>query len=260
MAIPSKAVKSTAKAALKGNWLAASSASIIFLLSIIIVSFACTLLSSVIPEFIAVIIFFILTLALICPLFLGLIKFFKNLIFDTYTSIAEIFIYLSSFSAYKKVFRFIIELLARLVFYSVICFLPPGILKLITSDFFFDLINMDTPLWAESLDTLLSFLVSMATFAVFFIMLRYYLAPFLLVADDDMAVGETIHMSTVISRRSTSELWPLVFSFFGYIVLTLFMIPIIFTLPYFLCAFTVHSRYAVTNFNLSISQPSTNRL
>ena len=251
MAIPSKAVKSTAKAALKGNWLVASLASLTFVSATTLIYFAIILLASVIPSFIAYIFLCILIVFLISPLFLGLIRFFKNLIFGTTVNISEIYIYLSDFSAYKRALRLTLELTARLVFYAAVCFSPAGTVKLITTDFFFGILNIDIPLWSESLDTLLSFLLGMAALATLVLMLRFYLAPFLLVGNDDMAVDEAIHMSTIITRRSSNELWSLILGFIPYILLTVFMIPLIFTLPYFLCTLTVHSRYAITNYNLT---------
>ena len=257
MAIPSKAVKSTAKAALKGRWLSACVATTLFILPIIIISFATSLLSSIIKDNIIFIVWLLLNDVLICPLFLGLIRFFKNLIFENVLCVQEIFIYFSCFKAYKRALRLILDLLARFIFYSVVCFIPAGIVRFITSDFFFGLLNIDIPLWSESLGALLSFLIGMAALSVFILMLRYYLAPFLLVANDDMSVDEAIHMASVIARRSSGELWSLIFSFLGYLILSLFVVPIIFTLPYFLCALTVHSRYSVTSYNLNLTQENT---
>lgn len=254
MAIPPRAVKSTAKAALKGHWFKTCCVSIAFMLTITSIFFACALLASVLPEIVVSILLCVLTLFFICPLFLGLIRFFKSLILGYTADFLETFIYFGSASAYKRALRLIFELFVRFIFYAIITFIPAGILKFVTSDLFFSILNLDIPLWIESLNTLLSFLMGMAALSIFILMLRYYLAPFLLVADDDMTVGEAIHMSTILSRRSASELWSLTFSFLGLFFVSLFAIPLIFTLPYLLCALTVHSRYAVTNFNLSINQ------
>lgn len=254
MAIPSKATKSTAKSALKGNWLVASSACLTFVSAVILVFFSCSLLALVVPGFVAETVLYILIVFLIAPIFLGLIRFFKNLIFEKITNISEIFVYLSSVSAYKRALRLILELLVRAIFYGTICFLPAGTVKLITTEFFFGILNIDIPLWTQSLNTLLAFLLGIGALATFIIMLRYYLAPFLLVGDDDMTVGEAIHMATIISRRSSNELWGLILSFTGWILLSLLMIPLTFTLPYFLCSLLVHCRFAITNYNLSLQQ------
>lgn len=259
VAIPPKAVKSTAKASLKGHWFEACCVSIAFMLTVALLYFSCALLASILPQFAPDILLLLLTLLLICPLFLGILRFFKNLIFETQVDFLEIFIYFSAAKAYKRALRLVLDLFIRFIFYTLIALIPAGIVKLITSDFFFGLLNVDIPLWSESLDMLLSFLVGMAALSVFILMLRYYLAPFLIVADDDMTVGEAIHMSTIISRRSSSELWSLIFSLALCILITLFAVPMVFTLPYFLCVFTVHARYAVTGFNLSLAQPNSYR-
>ena len=120
MAIPSKAVKSTAKAALKGHWFIASCASIVFMLALTLTFLAGSLLASVLPSVAVSVLFCTLLIFLICPLFLGLLRLFKNLILEYETDPLEIFVYFAAFPAYKRAIRLILELFARFIFYGVI--------------------------------------------------------------------------------------------------------------------------------------------
>ena len=86
------------------------------------------------------------------------------------------------------------------------------------------------------------------------IMLKYYLAPFLFVADEDMDVMEAIHKSTVLTRATAVDFLILVLSFLGWILLSVLVMPLIFTLPYMVMSYVVHSRFAVANYNKVVKE------
>jgi uncharacterized membrane protein YccF (DUF307 family) len=71
-----------------------------------------------------------------------------------------------------------------------------------------------------------------------------------------MDVYEAIHKSTLLSRATSIDFLGLLLSFFGWILLSVTVIPLIFTLPYFLTSYMVHSRFAVANYNKVVSKMS----
>ena len=90
-------------------------------------------------------------------------------------------------------------------------------------------------------------------------MLRFYIAPILFVADENMDVSETLHMSTVISRKSSLDFIYLISSFIGWILISVLVIPLIFTLPYILTSYAVHVRFAIAEYNKHIGNLNNNR-
>ena len=78
------------------------------------------------------------------------------------------------------------------------------------------------------------------------------MAPFLIAADEDMEVDEAIHMSDTISKRTMLDFIYLFFSFFGWILVSVLVFPLIFTMPYILISFGVHVRFAIAEYNKRI--------
>ena len=61
-------------------------------------------------------------------------------------------------------------------------------------------------------------------------------------------------MSTVISKKSGIDFVYLLFSFLGWMFLSLLVIPLIFTLPYMITSYAVHVRFAVAEYNRYIEE------
>ena len=85
-------------------------------------------------------------------------------------------------------------------------------------------------------------------------MLKYYLAPMLIIADENMDVNEAIHMSVVISKNTTLDFVYLAFSMIGWILLSLLFIPLLYTLPLFMMVYLTHCSFAVNEYNERINK------
>ena len=137
----------------------------------------------------------------------------------------------------------------RLLANGALLLSPCLIVRIFASSRLYSIINVPMPVWAGSLIYVASFLGVLGGLALFFLMLKLYIAPFLFVADCNMDADEAINMSTIISKRTSSDFFWLIISFSGYIIAGIFVIPLIFILPYFVCAYLVHCRFAVAQYN-----------
>lgn len=72
-------------------------------------------------------------------------------------------------------------------------------------------------------------------------LMKYYLAEYMVIKDDEISVSEAISQSVEISRKRRSELFMLEFSMVGWLISDLLILPRLFTLPY---RFTVKGLYA----------------
>ena len=145
--------------------------------------------------------------------------------------------------------RLITGLCLRLAFFAIILFIPAKIVDIFGGVKIYDLLDIPIPLWTSNLYYLSLFLKTVASVLLFFIMLRYYAAPVLSVADEEMDASEAIHMSCVIYKRTMLDFIYLFFSFAGWILLSLIFIPLVFTMPYFIAAVCVHTRFAIAEYN-----------
>jgi hypothetical protein len=130
--------------------------------------------------------------------------------------------------------------------------IPVFAVKILAGSWIYSLLNISTPIWTVNLSDVVDFLVVLATASTFFACLKYYLAPALFVGDEDMKVSECIRLSSVISKRTTIDFVFLFFGFSGWILLSLLIIPLVFSLPLMTTAYLVHSTEAITDFNKEI--------
>lgn len=258
MVASSSVVKQTAKAALKPRLLQ----SVVACCVLIFAFYTTQLIGSVVSIFADVIGFFIsvilLCLFIILPLALGVLNYFKRLIWGQEDSILIIFKYFSSKEQYKRCLRLTLTLGIKLLIASLVLFLPAIVIEIISSENLYTWLGIAQPVWTSNLWTLNSFVVLLAFFALFFVMIKYYLSAFIFVSNDDIEVAEAVNMSTIISKRTGGDFFGLVLSFLPWILLSLLVAPLIFTLPYMLASYSVHSRFAITAYNMDVDRFSAN--
>lgn len=258
MVSSNKVIKITAKTALRDKWIKAIFSVCILLFSFFIISNSMSVLSLVTGETVALIIMCGFILLLIAPLFLGVIRCFWRLLFNVDDSPVAVFYYFSDLKKYKRAVVLIFSFTFRFILWSLIFNIPYFIVELISNNFIYDIADMPIPVWTANLSYIATFFRIVSFTLVCFIMLKFYLAPMLLVADDNIEPAEAIHMSAIISKKTSIDFIYLIFSFAGWIMLSVTVIPLIFTLPYFITSYLVHSRFAVADYNKHIKQFSEN--
>lgn len=254
MSAGTSAVKTTAKTALKDNWAKVVVACFIYICVIFICSYTTELLSIVTGNLIAEAVLTVLTLFLSLPLFMGLVRFVWRMLFSVCDNPIEIFYWFSSTKLYFKVLKFVLILAIRAILWLLLLNIPTFCLQILTNNQIFEFFDIAMPLWAANLTNIAKIFSICASVGTLFLMLKYYLAPILFVSDENMDVGEAIHMSKVISKRSSVDLIYLGFSMFHWILLSFLAVPAILTIPYILTCYAVHSRFAISEYNRYINE------
>ena len=254
MLAPSPVVKLTARNALKGNFVKTMAVSCVLLF----VLFISELTSSMVLIFAGEFIYFAVNVAFVffgvCPFFLGVLYFFRRLIFGERDNALVVFKYFSSISEYKRALHFLFLIGIRLAFAAAILYLPSLLVGVLSSEQLYTWMGMSLPIWTSNLWALNSFLLFISSLALVFVMIRYYLAPTIFIANDEIHPAEAVNMSTIISRRTGADFFGLALSFAGWILLSIFVAPLIFTLPYFITSYCVHCRFAITTYNLDVDR------
>lgn len=245
----SLAVKSTAKVALKNNWTNVIIGSCIFMFSVLICNITASIINIALGQIGSFIILFAGTVFLSMPLFLGLLRYIWRILLGVCDNPVSVFYYFSQKCLYKKAMVLIFVLGIRALLWYAVLNIPSLVVKIVSSEAVYELLNVPMPIWTANLNNTVVFLNSLSGVLLCLIMLKFYLSPMLFIADDNIEVAEAIHMSTVISKKTAIDYIYLIFSFLGWIVISLFIIPLIFTLPYILTSYLVHSRFAVADYN-----------
>ena len=248
--ISSVAVKKTASTAIKQNATAGILAGAAFVLVCTIGVLLLSIISSV--SGIAGAIFAFAFIMFVCyPTFLGALRFFRRMIWGECDSLVSVFYYFSSRNAYKSAITLSGALAIRLAGGFLALNIPAFAVSAAASHKFYELLNLPTPVWTSYVWPILAFLRCSAAILLFIYLLKFYMAPFLFVSTDKTA-EECILLSCRVSRRSASDFFWLLVSMFGWIIISVFLIPLIFTLPYFIAAYIVHCRFAVAQYNKTV--------
>ncbi len=190
------------------------------------------------------------------PLFMGFLRYIWRLILGVADNPIALFYYFSDTKLYLKVLKFVLSLSIRVAVCYLIFYIPVFVFEIITGTGIYEMLKIPVPMWTFSLSNLGTFLRFLSVVATLLSVLKLYLAPMLFVADENIDSAEAIHLSTVISKRTTIDFIFLGLSFSGWILLSFFSAPLIFTMPYMTLAYLIHSSAAIDAFNKEIARSS----
>ncbi|MBR4073148.1 MAG: hypothetical protein IKK24_04305 [Clostridia bacterium] len=248
------AVKSTARAALKDNWLKSIIAALIFIFTFFILYIASALLSYVLPTFAIGALWGLFAVFLLAPLGMGLLRFYWRVMWDADDEIITVFHFFSEKEQYIRVIKLAFAYIVKIVYIGFLLFLPSVITEIFSNGRVYEMVGFSAPSWASSLYLVSVFLKSAAVVLLIILMIKYYLAPFFVIADEEMDIWEAMHKSTVLAVATGMDFILLVISLSGWILLSLITIPLPFTLPYFAVSYLVHSRFATANYNKVVKE------
>lgn len=247
-------VKLQAKKSLAGNWLIAIFSALTVLVSFLIIDNISWVFSIVLGNVVASFILILSTILLCGPLSLGVLRLFWRMHGGLIETPATVFYYFSSIKRFHKAIKLCFMLSIRLLMVAAVFYLPAIILYIISSPELYDFLKQPIPMWSQHLVNLVDFFSSIGAVLVVASMLRFYLSPILIIADDEMDIDEALHMSAVISKASLTDFIFLLFSLILWIILSFLFIPLIFTLPYFIMNYIVHSKVAIKDYNEKIQK------
>ncbi len=245
------AVKSTAKVALKSFWPQAITACFLVLtiLSVPYVASAVnTVIMGVYSLWVNVCIYSVFCVAVVAPLFFGVLRYFRRAVYGNADSLNSLFYYFNNKKRYKNSVWFTFVLAFRLVLVAAVTFLPYLIVKIL--EFLPIKLFSDSVVMQVGIVRGILFLFGAAFFIV--TTARYYISPMLFVSCEDMHWTEVFYLSKHISKYSAGSFLVLLVGFTGWILLSVCGFTLIYTAPYMLTAYVVHCRYAFNKYNHNI--------
>ncbi len=250
----SNIVKLTAKTALKGSFTEAvlvSLSGLSTMLLAVVISSVFSLLGSV-GEYIAIPLNILYGVFITAPILLGTVRWFWRMTEGLRDPVTEIFYYFSSLREYIRVLKLTLVIGWKILTVAFLCLLPYCLVSVISGSEFYRIIGYEIPLWVPNLILIRSFLYVIGVGIAVVAISRYYLVPILVIMDERLLLLEAVHISTMVSKRSLSLFLALIVSLFFYIAASFLILPALFTLPILLSCYAVHSRYAMTNYNLAL--------
>lgn len=250
------AVKKTALAVLKNEWPTAVLAVVIplafFIIMINLISFMLQIFTGVIAEVIIHVCFYLAMFFIGFPIMLGVLRIFWVIASEKDVKVYDVFYCFASLKSYKRFLHLAFLLLGRIVFRSFLLLLPSFIVEIADKMADKIFINSAPPLWFSNLWIFTFVFRTVAICGIVYIISRNYLAPFFFVVDDKAEVSECIKRAKMVSILSFGNSVALFFSMLGWVLLSLLFVPMIFTLPYGIMCYIIHSKYATVYHNSKI--------
>lgn len=254
MILTAGTIKTLSKKNLKNNFLKALTVSAVVLFVFFINYNIASLLSLVFGDIFSNVIFGVGCFLTFSPVLLGAIRYFWRMACAVTDNPISVFYYFSSKQLYKKSLSLAFSILVRALISYIIFIIPAFAFDVISGTKIYELLGVPIPIWSVNLSYFSFFLKFIAVVATLLSVLKFYLAPMLIVADENMVVAEAMHLSTVISKKSMLDFIFFVFAFLGWILLSVLIIPLFFVLPYFLVSYLLHCSSVVNEFNEEIKK------
>ncbi|GHU80561.1 hypothetical protein FACS1894191_6100 [Clostridia bacterium] len=201
-------------------------------------------------EIVLLSVFSILTILLVFPLEMGLLRWFFGLVHGGSPSVSEAFIFFEGIGKYIKAIGLYINIFVRSLLWAAPFYAVPGAVMWISGR----LINggmtlAGNPGLGPTLGTMGMALAFMLLFlaTIFYIICvnRYALAAYIYFDDMAAGIGAAIKISVRYSKGSRASLFLFQLSFIGWWLLCLLILPALYVLPYYFTSFAMYARYII---------------
>ena len=184
----------------------------------------------------------IFSFAVAFPLFFGIMRWFWLITGGSNPSLKEMFVFFSESKLFGKSVLISIGLFLRLIIASVVCFLPCVICRILITPEFYNALGYAMPIWLESLHPLVDILRMIGIIIFVLWTTRYILFYTVLFSEPNLSAHKTLVATKKITNGGIIRFIGFAFSFIGWGLLCLFMVPLIFVIPYLLSAFSIYGR------------------
>lgn len=254
-------IKTNAKTSLENKWSGAIGIGAIilsiFCLHIVLLQLILIPITAMFNEFTSTFVVIALTVVSAqlfgMPVLYGALRWFWFTSSDADVPVSEVFCYFSSGKEYLRALSLSFRIFMRSTAVLFFCFLPSLVVVAISSPTTYNILNAPMPYWASSIWALGNTLTLFGVVLSFLLLLRYFAAPILMINDPSITPHEALDLSVIITKNANGKTFSFVFSFFGWALLSLLYLPILFTLPYFLSSYSVFCRFLINHYNRKIA-------
>lgn len=183
------------------------------------------------------------------PLLYGVLRWFWFTASGEDIPVNEIFFYFSRTREYIRSISLGFRIFCRIVGILFVCFLPSGIISVLCRPALYDMLNFAMPFFVSSLWSLGNVLTLFGTILSTILLLRYFAAPILMINDNNISPQEALHLSSIISKQVNGKTFGFLLSFFGWAILSLLVIPLLYILPFFMASYAIYCKYIIENYN-----------
>ncbi len=246
-------IKSRARLSLKGKWTSAIAA--------VAVAFLCLLIESMFAQFLQYVFFKnleqafgyinLITLCLdffaFSPLYLGMLRWFWQITGGVDEPVSSFFYYYENRTNFFRSIKVALSLWWRLILVMAVALLPYVFIK----SYALSVLSLGEEflLIYTTLNIIAIVLAVLGVVLAIAFLTRFYLAIPILFCYENISVSNTFKLSVRLTKRKrTAAFSYLVLGFAGWLLLSIFIIPLIYTVPFFLATFFTYGREKIDLF------------
>lgn len=184
----------------------------------------------------------IFSLAVIVPLAFGVMRWFWLVTGGSDPTVGEIFHYFSSAKVFFKTLGLSVSLYWRIIVGTIVCFAPYIAVRVLTSPELYNRLGVTMPLVMDSLNSLASIFRVLGLIAVLLWMSIYLFCYAVVFTEPQLSVRGSIKRSIAVSKGFRFSSVCFLFSFFGWWLAGILVLPLLFTVPYVFASFAVYGR------------------
>lgn len=199
-----------------------------------------TIIKNILPLFLSLITLLI-NVVIISPLFIGAIKWFYLNMNNDNVPIIRIFDFFSSPKIYFKSIFLQLNIIFKSIFYTLL-FNIPFLISILTLEF----VSSYNNVLSKNI-LLIVYFISIILFVIcnllnILFLFRYFLVYFIFIIDNNINLSDIIKISINKMKDYKLEILSLFFSFFLLFILSLFIIPIFFIIPYIISVSCIYAK------------------
>lgn len=197
-------------------------------------------------------------LFVLLPVILGLLRWFWRACCGMYDGVETLFYYFSSKSVYLRALKATAIFWAASIAAGFVCMLPTYITSLIASPRLYQLFGGNMPSSFGAAGTLIRALRLMGYVALVFVWARLINYLPMVVMYDDVKPEKLFPITMRVFAHYTTQTMGFILSFFGYILLSVLVIPLVFVGPYIITSYMTYVKFAVNNYNIQLKNMAEN--
>lgn len=188
----------------------------------------------------------VLNVIIIFPLTLGTIKWFYLNTFDDKNNISIIFDFFSTPKIYFKSIFIKLNLTLKFIFFTII-FNIPFILSLLNIKFLNNYDNVMSQNLLPFIYILSTFIFIIFNLASFLFLLRYFLVYFIFITNKNIKISDILKLSIKTMKNYKLNLFSLISSFIFLYLLSIFILPMFFIIPYIYTSLSIYAKNLIKN-------------
>ncbi len=181
-------------------------------------------------------------LLLFTPFLFGALRWFWLLIYGKDCSIGDVFYYFSSGKLFLKTVALSFLLFLRMVLGAIVCFLPYAALNLMTKPELYNAFGYSMPVEISGFFPLAYFFELAGWFLFLFWCSRFALFFVALFEQPELSANAMITYSIGLTKGKLFRLVGFFFSFLGWLLLCVLVLPVLFVIPFALASLMVYGR------------------